>query len=96
MSNVENVKISGTPDYLAPETIMGVGYGPAVDYWAVGVILYELTVGFAPFNGDSPQEVFENILSRSISPSLLPPFHPFFQHFPPSPFRDILARGHDS
>jgi len=65
VSQVENVKISGTPDYLAPETIMGIGYGPAVDFWAVGAILYELIVGIPPFNAETPQEVFENILSRS-------------------------------
>ena len=66
VSHVENVKISGTPDYLAPETIMGIGYGPAVDFWAVGAILYELIVGIPPFNAETPQEVFENILSRRL------------------------------
>jgi len=79
MSNIENVKISGTPDYLAPETILGVGYGPAVDFWAVGVILYELVVGFPPFNAETPEEVFENILSRSTCLSSLRPF--FFSFF---------------
>jgi len=63
---LNDVKASGTPDYLAPETIMGIGHGPAVDYWAVGVILYELIVGVPPFNADTPQEIFEKILTRGI------------------------------
>lgn len=54
---------SGTPDYLAPETIMGLGYGVAVDYWAVGVILYEMVVGIPPFHDEEPANIFVNILT---------------------------------
>lgn len=39
----------GTPEYLAPETIMSKGYNKAVDYWAFGVLIYELAVGKSPF-----------------------------------------------
>ncbi|ORX83200.1 kinase-like protein, partial [Basidiobolus meristosporus CBS 931.73] len=56
----------GTPDYLAPESILGTGQDAMVDWWALGVILYEFLYGIPPFNADSPEEVFENILSRSI------------------------------
>ena len=54
---------SGTPDYLAPESIMGLGYGPAVDWWAVGVILYEMVVGVPPFHDDEPALIVANILT---------------------------------
>ncbi|KAJ3038417.1 hypothetical protein HDV00_000605 [Rhizophlyctis rosea] len=56
----------GTPDYLAPESILGLGQGTSVDWWAVGVILYEFLYGFPPFHADTPSQVFENILCRRI------------------------------
>ncbi|KAG6969702.1 hypothetical protein JG688_00005217 [Phytophthora aleatoria] len=56
----------GTPDYLAPEIILGVPHGPPVDYWALGIILYEMLVGFPPFNDDTVDAIFENILERQI------------------------------
>lgn len=42
----------GTPHYMAPEVILGKGYGTEVDVWALGVILYELMVGYMPFGDD--------------------------------------------
>ncbi|GAX76983.1 hypothetical protein CEUSTIGMA_g4430.t1 [Chlamydomonas eustigma] len=57
----------GTPDYLAPELLLGTGHGPEVDWWALGVILFEFVVGIPPFNADSPEEIFENILDRRIA-----------------------------
>ncbi|KAJ3300280.1 hypothetical protein HK104_002479 [Borealophlyctis nickersoniae] len=56
----------GTPDYLAPESILGLGQGASVDWWAVGVILYEFLYGFPPFHAPTASEVFENILLRRI------------------------------
>lgn len=56
----------GTPDYLSPEIILGHPHGPPVDYWALGVILYEMLVGFPPFNDDTVDEIFSNILERTI------------------------------
>ncbi|GMF41003.1 unnamed protein product [Phytophthora fragariaefolia] len=56
----------GTPDYLAPEIILGVPHGPPVDYWALGIILYEMLVGFPPFNDDTVDAIFGNILERQI------------------------------
>ncbi|XP_039449986.2 serine/threonine-protein kinase greatwall [Culex pipiens pallens] len=59
-------RILGTPDYLAPELLLQQGHGPAVDWWALGVCLYEFMTGIPPFNDETPQKVFENILSRNI------------------------------
>ncbi|KAI0307263.1 hypothetical protein B0F90DRAFT_1622303 [Multifurca ochricompacta] len=60
-------KFVGTPDYLAPETILGLrGDDVAVDWWALGVITYEFLYGAPPFHDETPEKVFENILSRRI------------------------------
>ncbi|TFK28852.1 kinase-like protein [Coprinopsis marcescibilis] len=60
-------KFVGTPDYLAPETILGLrGDDAAVDWWALGVITYEFLYGLPPFNAETPEKVFENILSGQI------------------------------
>ena len=56
----------GTPDYLAPEVILGQGHGKAVDWWSLGVILYEFLLGFPPFNASTPAQIFENIVSLNI------------------------------
>ncbi|XP_040998804.1 probable serine/threonine protein kinase IREH1 isoform X1 [Juglans microcarpa x Juglans regia] len=56
----------GTPDYLAPEILLGTGHGATADWWSVGVILFELVVGIPPFNAEHPQTIFDNILNRNI------------------------------
>ncbi|KAI4326286.1 hypothetical protein MLD38_031615 [Melastoma candidum] len=56
----------GTPDYLAPEILLGTGHGTTADWWSVGVILFELIVGIPPFNAEHPQTIFDNILNRNI------------------------------
>lgn len=56
----------GTPDYLAPEILLGTGHGFTADWWSVGVILFELIVGIPPFNAEHPQKIFDNILNRKI------------------------------
>jgi serine/threonine-protein kinase RIM15 len=57
----------GTPDYLAPETISGAGQDEMSDWWSLGCILFEFLYGFPPFNADSTDAVFENILNRRIA-----------------------------
>ncbi|KIL70172.1 hypothetical protein M378DRAFT_67303 [Amanita muscaria Koide BX008] len=60
-------KVVGTPDYLAPGTILGLrGDDAAVDWWALGVITYEFLYGIPPFHADTPEKVFENILSGHV------------------------------
>ncbi|XP_050731618.1 serine/threonine-protein kinase greatwall-like isoform X2 [Eriocheir sinensis] len=59
-------RILGTPDYLAPELLLHLGHGPAVDWWALGVCLFEFMTGIPPFNDETPEAVFHNILQRDI------------------------------
>ncbi|KAG9452438.1 hypothetical protein H6P81_005342 [Aristolochia fimbriata] len=59
--------VVGTPDYLAPEILLGMGHGTTADWWSVGIILYELLVGIPPFNADHPQIIFDNIMNRDIT-----------------------------
>ena len=59
--------LCGTPDYLAPEVILNEGHDWAVDYWGLGVLIYEMTAGVPPFYADDPMNVYEKILSGQVS-----------------------------
>ncbi|CAL8294020.1 unnamed protein product [Lota lota] len=59
-------QILGTPDYLAPELLLGKPHDFMVDWWALGVCLFEFLTGVPPFNDETPQLVFQNILNRDI------------------------------
>ncbi|KAJ2400591.1 hypothetical protein GGI23_001936, partial [Coemansia sp. RSA 2559] len=59
-------KFLGTPDYLAPELLLGAGNGLAVDWWALGVCLFEFLCGYPPFTDDSPEAIFRNILNHAL------------------------------
>ncbi len=58
--------LCGTPDYLAPEVILNEGHDWAVDYWGLGVLIYEMTAGTPPFYAENPMEVYEKILSGDV------------------------------
>ncbi|XP_006611468.1 serine/threonine-protein kinase greatwall isoform X2 [Apis dorsata] len=64
--NRSDDRILGTPDYLAPELLLKQGHGPAVDWWALGVCLFEFCTGVPPFNDETPHAVFSNILAKDI------------------------------
>lgn len=55
----------GTPDYIAPEVLEQVGYGKEADWWSVGVILFEMLAGGAPFSADSGDQTRRNVLNYS-------------------------------
>ncbi|CAG8541479.1 11750_t:CDS:10 [Ambispora leptoticha] len=56
----------GTPDYLAPELLLGIGHTTAVDWWSLGVCLFEFLCGYPPFMDESPEAIFKNILQHEI------------------------------
>jgi serum/glucocorticoid-regulated kinase 2 len=55
----------GTPEYLAPETIRGEGYGLPVDWWSLGTLLYEMLTGLPPFYNQNLHVMYEKVCRRS-------------------------------
>ena len=51
----------GTPEYLAPEIIKNAGHNHAVDWWAIGILIYEMIVGFPPFYHKNQTTMYELI-----------------------------------
>lgn len=60
--------IVGTPHYMAPEVIIGKGYGLEVDFWSLGVMLYEFVCGGVPFGEEEedPYRIYERVLERKL------------------------------
>uniref|UniRef100_A0A8W4F862 Serine/threonine-protein kinase N3 n=1 Tax=Sus scrofa TaxID=9823 RepID=A0A8W4F862_PIG len=61
----------GTPEFLAPEVLTQEAYTRAVDWWGLGVLLYEMLVGECPFPGDTEEEVFDCIVNTDLIQKLL-------------------------
>ncbi|CAB1324731.1 unnamed protein product [Coregonus sp. 'balchen'] len=72
--------LCGTPEYLAPEIILSKGYNKAVDWWALGVLIYEMAAGYPPFFADQPIQIYEKIVSGKVR---------FTSHFS-SDLKDLL------
>nr|AML77037.1 putative LOV domain-containing protein [Valeriana officinalis] len=56
----------GTEEYIAPEIITGAGHTSAVDWWALGILLFEMLYGYTPFRGKTRQRTFANILQKDL------------------------------
>ncbi|XP_015952331.1 phototropin-1-like [Arachis duranensis] len=62
----ESNSFVGTEEYIAPEIVTGAGHTSAVDWWALGILLYEMLYGFTPFRGKNRQKTFTNILNKDL------------------------------
>lgn len=55
--------LCGTPEYIAPEVLLNKGHGKPVDWWTLGILIYEMIVGYPPFLDDDPLGIYQKILS---------------------------------
>ncbi|KAF1832705.1 serine/threonine-protein kinase YPK2/YKR2 [Decorospora gaudefroyi] len=66
----------GTPEYLAPELLTGAGYTKSVDWWTLGVLLYEMLTGLPPFYDENTNDMYRKILTEPLhfpGPEIVPP-----------------------
>ncbi|CAB3399976.1 unnamed protein product [Caenorhabditis bovis] len=56
----------GTPEFLAPEVLSDSSYTRAIDWWGLGVLIFEMLVGEPPFNGEDEEEIFDSIISEEV------------------------------
>ena len=72
----------GTPEYMAPELVMKQGHTQAVDWWSLGIFLYEMVVGIPPFYTQNVSQMYQLILNKPLE----------FPSFVSAPLRDILTK----
>ncbi|EGV95079.1 Protein kinase C theta type [Cricetulus griseus] len=72
----------GTPDYIAPEILLGQKYNHSVDWWSFGVLLYEMLIGQSPFHGQDEEELFHSIRMDS----------PFYPRWLEKDAKDLLVK----
>ncbi|CAG8445362.1 10311_t:CDS:10 [Ambispora leptoticha] len=66
IANLRTNSFVGTEEYIAPEVIKGCGHTSAVDWWTLGILIYEMLYGITPFKGQSRNATFSNILRNDV------------------------------
>ena len=81
--------LCGTPEYLAPELVLGRGHNKAVDYWAFGIMVYEMQAGYSPFSDANMDqtEICRNIIKEKLE------FSAGFDHDCKSMVKGLLNRN---
>lgn len=58
--------LCGTPEYIAPEILLNKGHGKSVDWWTLGILIYEMMLGYTPFVDDDPMVIYQRVLKCKI------------------------------
>ena len=58
--------LCGTPEYIAPEVLLNKGHGKGVDWWTLGILMYEMLVGDPPFLDEDPMGIYQQILTGKV------------------------------
>lgn len=64
--NFKTYTLCGTPEYIAPEVLLNKGHGKGVDWWTLGILMFEMLAGQPPFVDDDPMGIYQQILGGKI------------------------------
>jgi len=67
MTSPRTMTLCGTPDYLAPEIVAGKGHGKGVDWWTLGILIYEMLASTPPFYDEDPMKIYAKIMTTDMN-----------------------------